>query len=418
MNNFDFNINNYSTQELESILELNFPYSNEDVKMRREKLYNSVCKNDLTPTMKNNFNIFLNNVQDKLSKTNNTFKEQKNVLINNNDNYIIEKSENLKDAYSKSRNDVGITQFMKAPPGIINPIKFKTINRTLNVDTRFRSNYDSTNSTEINLTLPYTFKEVISMCVSSFQMPLTFFAVNEKLENNTFTIYYDYSTVTGEYGSSDVITIPYGNYITPNSNIFGTLITDTVNEQLSDASFVLSYSIDHKTNKSSFTQDLSVNSVVQQYKIVFNDSEDNKKTTAMQTFGWMLGFRENTYESISGESIESEGVCYINYPNYIYLCIDDYNNNVNNYFISAFEDSINNKNIISRYNVSYLKNIDGLFQTAAEEGSSTSFNRKREYFGPVNIQRLKISLLDEFGNVIDLNNMDWSCTLMFECIYG
>jgi hypothetical protein len=42
----------------------------------------------------------------------------------------------------------------------------------------------------------------------------------------------------------------------------------------------------------------------------------------------------------------------------------------------------------------------------------------REYFGPVDIQRLHIALYDEFGRIIDLNNMDWSITLAFELLYN
>ena len=44
-------------------------------------------------------------------------------------------------------------------------------------------------------------------------------------------------------------------------------------------------------------------------------------------------------------------------------------------------------------------------------------NRTREYFGPVNIDRLHISLLDEYGRELELNNMDWSMTLVFEHLY-
>lgn len=35
----------------------------------------------------------------------------------------------------------------------------------------------------------------------------------------------------------------------------------------------------------------------------------------------------------------------------------------------------------------------------------------RNYFGPVNLKKLNIKLLDEYGNAINLNNMDWSFTL-------
>ena len=41
----------------------------------------------------------------------------------------------------------------------------------------------------------------------------------------------------------------------------------------------------------------------------------------------------------------------------------------------------------------------------------------RNYFGPVNIQRLKISLYDNYGFLVNLNNHDWNFTLHVEQLY-
>ena len=41
----------------------------------------------------------------------------------------------------------------------------------------------------------------------------------------------------------------------------------------------------------------------------------------------------------------------------------------------------------------------------------------REYFGTVNIQNINIQLLDEYGRVIDLNNMDYSFCLTLITAY-
>jgi hypothetical protein len=41
----------------------------------------------------------------------------------------------------------------------------------------------------------------------------------------------------------------------------------------------------------------------------------------------------------------------------------------------------------------------------------------REYFGPVDITQLSISLYDDKGHPLNLNGFDWSCTLMVKCIY-
>jgi uncharacterized C2H2 Zn-finger protein len=42
----------------------------------------------------------------------------------------------------------------------------------------------------------------------------------------------------------------------------------------------------------------------------------------------------------------------------------------------------------------------------------------REYFGPTDITKLRIQLLDEYGRPFNLNNADWSFVATFECFYN
>jgi len=41
----------------------------------------------------------------------------------------------------------------------------------------------------------------------------------------------------------------------------------------------------------------------------------------------------------------------------------------------------------------------------------------REYFGPVDLYTLSVSLHDDKGNLLGLNGMDWSFSLLAKCIY-
>ena len=41
----------------------------------------------------------------------------------------------------------------------------------------------------------------------------------------------------------------------------------------------------------------------------------------------------------------------------------------------------------------------------------------RTYFGPVNIERMSVKLLNDKGNVLNLNGHDWCVTLACECLY-
>lgn len=44
-------------------------------------------------------------------------------------------------------------------------------------------------------------------------------------------------------------------------------------------------------------------------------------------------------------------------------------------------------------------------------------NSRRTYFGPVNIERMAVKLLDDKGNVLNLNGNDWCFTLVADCLY-
>ena len=51
------------------------------------------------------------------------------------------------------------------------------------------------------------------------------------------------------------------------------------------------------------------------------------------------------------------------------------------------------------------------------DNGSYFIEKKREYFGPVNLQRLKIELRNQYGELLDLNGMDFSFSLEVELGY-
>lgn len=114
--------------------------------------------------------------------------------------------------------------------------------------------------------------------------------------------------------------------------------------------------------------------------------------------------------------------CYISYAKYVYIAIDDFQANSKNYFTLATE-SLLSPNIIARINIGMLleekkKNNSNLINTGAAIDFLTNQKNIREYFGPTNVSRLKISLIDEYGELLNLNDRDWSFLLTFECLYN
>jgi len=104
-------------------------------------------------------------------------------------------------------------------------------------------------------------------------------------------------------------------------------------------------------------------------------------------------------------------------PRYAYLSIDDHQKNSGNSFIAAFANSSLDNNIITRLNLSAVMEGVGVYKSSNDPGLNNQLNRTREYFGPVDIARLTIRIYDEYGRIIDLNNMDWSFALSFEKLY-
>ena len=44
-------------------------------------------------------------------------------------------------------------------------------------------------------------------------------------------------------------------------------------------------------------------------------------------------------------------------------------------------------------------------------------DNRRTYFGPVDIDRMRIRLLNDKGNVVNLNGADWAVTIISENLY-
>jgi len=157
---------------------------------------------------------------------------------------------------------------------------------------------------------------------------------------------------------------------------------------------------------------------------VDNQGNVNQNENIQLRLGWQLGFRVGTYiggpsfTGGTGAAITSEGVYFPRSPRYFLLAIDDYNTgSVNDYFQGAFQSSLTPPNILTRIDTGPLRDVKGAFTLADSSGFVTQLNTTRNYFGPVTIEKLHITLYDEFGRIIDLNNMDWSFSLSFTCLY-
>ena len=464
MSNINLDINTYNINEMENLLKLKHPYIEEDLFNAKTKMQTSIISSNITQVKKEELSIFLDNIYNRLS--NNLVKidaKNYNDVKQYDGNHFIIKNEN--DKYSSTlENNKQINKSI--------------IKRTYTVDSLFRQNYDAADNQSHNyvIQLPETINKAITMSISSLEIPLTYHNISEELNNNVFRIQVNLSNGDTTEISGNV-TIATGMYearfageIATNHrkaasiktevnralkeffNKFTSSSTSDISGLASDLCNNLIYGINIRSGFSFFKYDLTndssnnIQDFFNDYSIKIDFDVNNgdtitdqitgkgKSTSCYQNeiyqkLGWQLGFRNkllildisndvlNTLGSTEC-TVVSRSPCYINYPRYIYIAIDDFQASSRNYFSIASE-SIIAPNIIGRINILSLLEEKTAFKQAAAPGDFIYNNKHvREYFGPTDITKLKVSLLDEYGRPFTLNNMDWSFILSFECFYN
>ena len=430
-----FNLNNYTDKE---VLEL-FGISEKDCQ-NKDKIYdqyNTIVKNiktqnEFTPDFKTDLTSFLSkalkrmidnvdNKSYKIADTNFTPDLVKSETYNN-DHHII-----------KQNNSKSLTS-------LINPIRTDRIGKLLNINTVFRDNYYNTRSSDFTFNLPAPINNVIGVSLETAEIENTYYAFNTLNKSNEFTIeLYDIESTDGQTITSEnddnaeitnttkrIISIKEGNYT-------GEELADYLNTSCfsHDELSRVGCKYDSTTRKFSFFRDRrdhddgglpDTNIVLYKFNIDFRLSTDVRREI-QKNMGWLLGFRKQTYyntddyitqENVTDNNSEgyvSEATCSCLGTPYIYVSIDCFNNNHTQSIISPFSESaFNDTSILAK-----LKNRGTNFNY---ESGGLLYGFKRDYFGPVTVSKMKIRLLDQYGDVVDLHNSDYSFTLKFDQMYN
>ena len=428
MDKINLDITKYSCNELQEIFNIDNIVSGEQV-ANHFNTYKNTLFNDSNISLKDkdNITIFLNKVITKLigsldkgaqDSTENSlsYNSKFNTLLYESTNqHPIIADQNTIAGQNANTYDGRNVDSNKVPPGYINPINIRTIKKTVNVDTQFRDSYYSTKSSDFHVNLPESFKKVVKMRLSSLQIPLSIYAISQELGN----YYFDVSSNNEQH----IVDVRAPTKRDANYDI--TAIEANINTELIGRD--ISFQIDPYTGKSEFFSNNLFN-IYFNYDSNVTDSSSSREydlnTPLSFKLGWLLGFRAGSYTSNNLGQIDnlhrvvSDGICSITGPKYIYICVNDFTNAGNNNFIAAFSSSTLSPHIIARINYQSLVNKSGVYNYSDDDDDINNiYNRTREYFGPVDIQKLHFQILDEYGRVINLNNMDWSCTLTFDVLY-
>jgi hypothetical protein len=404
----------------------------------------------------------------------------------------------------------------------LNPNLKNTITRFVNLDSQFRqyTNGIDSSSTEYTLDLSDTLKDTLSIRIYSYQIPYSWYAIDNAYSNTCLWI------IDGDYAVP--VSIPPGNYTPTNfqtalGNAFGKAGFDPSANivQLNTDSGIITlnlFNVNYIENGTTiFTISTSTTVMFYDFTAVLQCNNNCKSKSSHDfnnTLGWIMGYRV-PYINVDASGNSAPAILDLNGPKYLILVIDDYNqNHINNSLvsISQFNNRIkmpdyyspdlpytcvtpaqrgnNLKEIMTDVTISSLgetqnsSTLNGLLiaskyqedysntqivlptaprtLTQAQLYTINQINSKRNnltqylsqapttadilgilpiktsgvstgsllvelggslqdnirtYFGPVDIDRMSVKLLDDKGNILNLNGCDWCVTIICECLY-
>jgi hypothetical protein len=445
MDGLDLDINNYTIKDLETFFKINASnkaYTAADIELREAEIREALLSSGhIDKKFKRDLIMFLETAKDWLivakCKNESAIKPYRNTAKT--EQYPASREAMPRTEELMVRPDTPYVNTFNSEyfPGAMNPLKTRVISKCLNIDTRFRDNITTSNSSDFMLTLPVRLQKVVSMQITAIEFPVSFYGISSKYGNHHFYIsvacqpqsQYDnkYDENGGDvFTESRVVKIKDGNYnasdlIDEINNsmvqLESNIVIDASNIDTNSLFQYVEFTLDitesgsgtGKVNVTHTTETLGnkIISISLDFTRDINGIPDTTPVTSK--IGMNLGFLKRKYEGAL--SYTSETLIEPANIRYLYLAIDDFNNNVNNHFISAFNQSILSPNILARISVK------GSYFSLMMETDLLNSTEPRKYFGPVDIQKLHIQVYDDHGRILDTNNSNFSCCILFKMLY-
>ena len=377
-----------------------------------------------------------------------------------------------------NREEIGVNQSFSIPiaQGNINPNLQNLTSRIISIDSQYRQNIlpyaNNPNApsynTDYTLDLSDPLTNATSLKLYSIQIPTTWYAFDHSLGNTCFSV------TSG--GNTHIVDISDGNYtfdqfITQLNNASATY-------DLSFAYIPTTYQISIKNT--SLTLDATIIFYSSSGLCQVGCGTGSKINQNLGwNMGFRIQPDSNGISTITipmSQTILSNVPANIYGPSYFILVVDDYNNNhLNNGLVNIVDTATKVNNLPSYYNAKDVSCNDivnpnqafmvrtaprTLTQAQLYSVNEILINRKqsvnrtsgptttdvfaiiplqlvtpnyrpgpyvqfgqalqantRTYFGPVNIDRLRVRLIDDKGNLVNLHDNDWSFTMVVEQLY-
>ena len=263
----------------------------------------------------------------------------------------------------------------------------------VNIDTKFRDEYNYNLVSDYNITLPQRLTDVRSMSVVNVEMPMTFYNISAALGNNAISL------TNG--GTTRLLDISDGQYDA--TSIMTALNTRKNGLGITDMSFSL------VGNRTVITSSATIT------KMNFDvDATGNfAKTNFKSRLGWLLGFRSQSVSISPTTAKTSDAFVDMTGSRYLYLVVDEFSSCGNqSSFISPLPMSLINKNVLAR--ISLDKTVYPFLSVLPANSERYLISDTRSYTGKVDIQKLNVQIVNENGVIMNLNGADFSFCLRFE----
>jgi len=298
---------------------------------------------------------------------------------------------------------------------VMKPLKTKYVN----LDTRFSNDTLLNNQLNNPKNSPYTANTVVdfperiqnvrSIEAVTAEIPLSYYNISQYIQNTTMTLV---------FGSSTPIPVKIADGYYTNTLLVNAI--DTILGSVNMGTYASDLSLSIVNNKSVFTLKQNTYDVKINFDVDISGNTDGNNFKSR--LGWLLGFRQPSYTIKSNPtndiSLNSEAFVDLNGPRYLYLAVDEFNNAApQSTFVSMLPKSLLNRNILARISVqsavySAPNSLAG-FGTIQTCTPTNGFllSDKREYNDDVDLQKMQIQLVDEYGRTIGLNGLDFSFVL-------
>lgn len=424
MNSINTNINEYSYDELAELLNIELiDYSMNDLfTIVSEKIDTIENSSQLNTIEKEEISLLFKNIFYKIchhkswsppQKINKYFSVYENESVEEPTTEINPIQESLYELRKLINNQSLQTN--------VNPITPPCIKQIISIDSIYRDNFESSTSTDFTITLPVEYTNVIQMKLSSAEIPNTYYIFDPELKNNIFSIKIFENEVLKE---DFKVTIPVGSWYADDMvNFLNSLLDENKNPYIR----CLLFAIDVNSGKSHFrfkskierdTIGKSIPSTIDVTKLSYSlnlvEEQPDFAKSALYIFGFTffnVGKTVNYNDTYQyGNTtyygyLVSKFIFGFNFNTYFYLAVEDFVGNKKDQIVGIKNKSYIGKNILARIQVT-----NPLFNVIIDNNEDNVF-KKRDYFGDVKISKLKIQLLDKYGNIVNLNHSELSLSI-------